>query len=201
MKKKELEMLLQRAPPIPEPVAALEQISTPGSVAADMLYRAYAMGDIAEKCVADLGAGTGTFAVGAALLGASRVLALEISEKLVELGRGFCASMGVEVEWQHMDVSCFSEKVDTVLMNPPFGAQKKHADRPFLDAAIGCSMTIYTLCLEASEEFVCNYGGEAWCGEVITTYKFPVPYAHPFHRKERKMFEVSLIRLQERSHI
>ncbi|MCK4717579.1 MAG: methyltransferase [Thermoplasmata archaeon] len=196
MRKRELEITLQKAPPIPSPTASLEQVSTPAPIAADMIYRAYALGDIGGRKVADLGAGTGIFAAGAALFGAAEVLALEIDEGLVELGRRFSKDIGVDVEWMLGDVSSFQTRVDTVLMNPPFGAQSKHADRPFFEAVFRCASTGYTLCLSHTTAFVEGYAAAAgWSTEVITTYKFPVHYAHSFHRKERKVYEVALVRL------
>ncbi|HEV8361491.1 MAG TPA: 50S ribosomal protein L11 methyltransferase, partial [Candidatus Thermoplasmatota archaeon] len=63
-------MLLQKVPPHPAPKAELEQYQTPAPIAADLVYRALAAGDVAGKRVLDLGCGTGILAIGAALVGA-----------------------------------------------------------------------------------------------------------------------------------
>ncbi|MFA7342169.1 MAG: 50S ribosomal protein L11 methyltransferase, partial [Candidatus Methanomethylophilaceae archaeon] len=78
MKKRELEMRLQRLLPMPAPDPALEQYATPASIAADVLFQAYGNGDIADRKVVDLGCGNGIFAIGAWLLGAEKVLALDV---------------------------------------------------------------------------------------------------------------------------
>ena len=88
MKKKDLEIRLQNLAPFKEPKVELEQYPTHSSIATDILFEAYANGDIAGKDVVDLGCGTGIFAIGASLLGASSVTAYDLDkvvEKLEEL--------------------------------------------------------------------------------------------------------------------
>ena len=57
MKKKELEMLLEKVRPFAEPDPRLEQYPTPAVIAADITYSAYAAGDIEGMKVLDLGCG------------------------------------------------------------------------------------------------------------------------------------------------
>jgi len=78
MKRNELERLLQKVPPHSRPKAALEQYSTPASVAADLLWTAYANGDVAGRSVLDLGCGSGILSIGAWALGASDVTGVDI---------------------------------------------------------------------------------------------------------------------------
>ena len=73
MKKKDLEIRLERVRPFKEPSAALEQYPTPATIASDILFSAYANGDVAERTVNDLGCGTGIFAIGDKLLDAEKV--------------------------------------------------------------------------------------------------------------------------------
>jgi putative methylase len=64
MKKKELEILLQKVPSPINPQPTLEQYTTPASIAADIIFIAHQFGDIYEKTVLDLGCGLigeGTF--------------------------------------------------------------------------------------------------------------------------------------------
>ena len=46
---------------------------------------------------------------------------------------------------------------DTVVMNPPFGAQKKHADRPFIDLALVLAPVTYGIFNAGSAPFVRTY--------------------------------------------
>ena len=60
MKKKELEILLQKVPSFEKPVPHFEQYLTPAGIAADIIFTAHQFGDIENKTVIDLGCGTGT---------------------------------------------------------------------------------------------------------------------------------------------
>src|SRR5512136_1668616 len=129
MKLKQLEMTLQRVRGFSRPQAALEQYQTPAPLAARLLYHALMKGDIEGKRVCDLGCGTGVLAIGAALVGAESVTGIEIDEKAVEVATANAALLDAEVTFIVADVNDpgLPERIgscDTVVMNPPFGAQK-----------------------------------------------------------------------------
>ncbi|HPA98516.1 MAG TPA: 50S ribosomal protein L11 methyltransferase, partial [Methanothrix sp.] len=71
MKKKQLEMILERLEGFGRPSFQREQYATPATVAAEMLFLAAMHDDLETVC--DLGCGTGILAIGAALLGARAV--------------------------------------------------------------------------------------------------------------------------------
>ena len=48
MKKKDLDIRLERVRPFREPSAALEQYPTPATIASDILFTAYANGDVSD---------------------------------------------------------------------------------------------------------------------------------------------------------
>lgn len=197
MKKKILEMRLSQVPPHPAPRPELEQYPTPANIAADVLYRAHANGDIAGRQVIDLGCGTGIFAIGAALLGAGEVTAVDIDEKAVEVARKAAHDLNVEIKFLVSDVEEFEERGDTVLMNPPFGAQKKHADRPFLSKALSISSVIYSLHLSRTRDFIEKEVKKL--GGTITdrkTYEFEIRYTFEFHEMEKAHFDVTMFRIE-----
>ena len=187
MKKKDLELLLQKIKEPAEIKAELEQYATPASIAADILWRALHNNDIYGKKVADFGCGTGIFAVGAALLGADRVIAIDIDEKVVEIAEKEAKKFGVEVEFRVMDVGEFDEEVDTVIMNPHFGAQyaNRMADRIFVQKAMDVSKAIYSLHLKEGANFIKNLltkGG--WKIMAEKEYRYPLKASLPFHKKK-----------------
>jgi len=165
MRKKHLAMLLSKLEGFPEPKPELEQYRTPGNVASELLWLAYSAGDIAGKVVADLGTGTGVLAIGAKLLGAEKVYAVEVDGKALEVARRNAERAGVEVEFINADVSEFDERVDTVVMNPPFGSQRKHADRPFLLKAFEVADRVYSIHLAKPEvrNFIERFRGRFRC--------------------------------------
>src|SRR5674476_1074825 len=137
MKLKRLEMILQRLSGYSHPRAALEQYQTPAPLAARLLYHALMKGDIEGKTVCDLGCGTGVLAIGAALLGADCVRGVDSDPKAVEGAKANAGLLDAHVDFIVADVRDATLPgrlgfTDTVIMNPPFGAQKAHADRCLL---------------------------------------------------------------------
>jgi putative methylase len=196
VRRRQLAMMLERLETLPRPRADLEQYQTPAEVAATVLFTAYGFGDVHRRVVADLGCGNGIFAIGARRLGARRVLAIDVDPDAIEVARRNASSLGVEVEFRTMDIREFQEEVDTVFMNPPFGGQRRHADVPFLEAALRCSRVTYTFHNAETREFV-RTQAERLGGSIdySTTYKFPLPHVHPFHRKEVEQVDVDLYRI------
>ncbi len=197
MRKKSLEISLQGIERYVPEHPALEQYETPANIAADLLFFAYSMGDIEGKRVCDLGCGSGIFAIGSKLLGASEVFGIDISKKAVEVAKRNAESLGVDANFLEGDVKTFNIPCDTVIQNPPFGAQKRHADRPFLEKAMEIADVIYTMHLEKSapfvEEFISSRGGEI---SHKFTYEFPIKRTFSFHRKEVMKFRVNAFRVK-----
>ena len=201
MKKKHLAMLLSKLEGFRNPKPELEQYRTPGDVAAELLWLASSLGDIGGKVVADLGAGTGVLTAGACLLGAKKVYAVEKDGEAVEVLIRNVSRLGLIdcVEIVLSDVSEFSERVDTVVMNPPFGSQVKHADRPFLLKAFEVSDVVYSIHLAKPEvrRFIEVFPKDA--GFFVThrlTLPFEIPAQFFFHRKRLERILVDVYRFQ-----
>ena len=128
-KKRQLEIALQSIPTFNTPKADLEQYQTPAEIAADLLWNAHSMGDMEGMKVADLACGTGILSMGAALMGASEVVGVDVDPDAVEIARQEASNRGLleVVKFITADISDFHETADTVLQNPPFGAQKEAA--------------------------------------------------------------------------
>lgn len=195
MKRKDLEMRLQQVKGFEKPRADLEQYMTPANIAADLLFLAYSSGDIDGRTVLDLGCGTGMLGIGAALLGASQVIGVDKDANALAVARLNAEQAEVSVEFVEEEISYFRVQADTVVMNPPFGAQNRHADRPFLEAAMRCAPVIYSLHLTETSEFLARYAGqEGFSIDLQKSFKFDIPHTFAFHRKVKKSFDVSLIR-------
>ncbi|HLE46620.1 MAG TPA: METTL5 family protein [Thermoplasmata archaeon] len=202
MKKQQLEILLQKVVPHPKPSASLEQYSTPAPIAADVLWFAYGLGDLAGKKVVDLGCGTGILGIGAKLLGAEEVIALDLDEAALGVAMKNAQTLNVDIGLLTVDVNDFPEAADTVLMNPPFGAQKSdlHADLPFLERALAVAPVAYTFHKADTEDFVlrkvADLGGEATHRKA---YAFPIPHSMPFHTEEVREVPVVMLRIARKS--
>jgi putative methylase len=155
VRRSELIRRLAAVPGFPSPDPRLEQVVTPPEAAAELLSEALARGDLEGRSVADLGCGTGRLALGAAVLGARRVEGWDVDPHPLDLARATARKWGVAVEFVAREVAPPPPKVDTIVMNPPFGAQTARADRPFWELALGGpSKAVYGFASADSRTFI-----------------------------------------------
>jgi putative methylase len=188
---------LQRLSPLRISSPQLEQYPTPAHIAADVLWEAFSSGDIQGRNVADLGCGNGIFSIGAKLLGAERVVGLDVDAGAIEIASENARRLSAGVEFVVSDVSAFEGAFETTVQNPPFGAQTKHADRAFIEKSIEISPTVYSLHNEVGMDFVQQMTDVlgATC-VAVKRYKFEIPYAFEFHRKTKETVPVVLLKFQ-----
>jgi putative methylase len=151
----ELVLRLSKVPRFPRPDPRLEQVETPAEAAAELLLAADRFETLDGRSVVDLGAGTGRLAIGAALLGARPVRAIEVDPDAVSVARAAARAAGVTIEFEVRDVTGYDRTADVVVLNPPFGAQRRHADRPFWDAAFTVARrSVHGFALAESRTFI-----------------------------------------------
>ncbi|MCK5458818.1 MAG: methyltransferase [Thermoplasmatales archaeon] len=199
MKQKGLEILLQKVPQPTHPTPTLEQYMTPASIAADIIFNAYQFGDINDKIIVDLGCGTGIFSIGAAILGAKKITGFDVDKESIQLAKKHAEQNNLEIEFNVKDVKDVETKCDTVLMNPPFGAQKSNqkADRKFIEKGFEISHVIYSLHLTKTipflEKMIFSLSG-------TITYKkkyvFPIRWMFEFHEKQIAYYDVTMLRIE-----
>jgi len=194
MRRSELVRHLAQVPSPPRPRADLEQVVTPPEAAAELLFGALAEGDLEGRSVLDLGCGTGRLAVGAALLGAGPVVGVEADSSLLALARSAAAAHDVYVRFERGDVAEWNEPADTVVMNPPFGAQRAHADRPFWDTALRLARrSVHAFALAESRTFIARRAVAA-DAHVLTTrpIAWELPRTFPHHTRPKVRLAVDL---------
>lgn len=227
-KKKHLEMILENVPKHPNPKVGLEQYSTPATIAADLIWNAYGLGDIENMSVLDLGCGTGMFAIASSLMGASYSLGVDIDDESVSLAKNTKNSIFQQHDIDSSnanfivgDINSFNSisdllnesnqekndndmlplnRFDTLIQNPPFGSQekgKRHADRKFMEFAVGSADVIYSFHMKNTEEFVIDYYMDL--GADVShklVYKFPIPKIYDFHTDESRDVKVVVLRVE-----
>ena len=193
--KKELAIILEKLEGFRNPKIELEQYVTPPSLASEIVVTAKLMGDL--DFVVDLGCGTGILAIASALLNAKAV-GFDIDSEALKIARKNAKNVGVQVDFVLSRVEDIALKRScTVIMNPPFGIQRRHADRPFLFKAMEIAEVIYTIHSAGSERFVKRVCAEK--GFEIThlwRYKIPLKRTYSFHEKEFKWIAVEVYRLR-----
>jgi putative methylase len=196
MKQRELEIALQKLDGFAKPSPILEQYPTPAKIAADVLYIAHGFADIEGRRVIDLGCGTGIFSTGACMLGAAEVTGLDVDPEALKTARQNAIKVGCDVEFICDSVENASGSFDTCVMNPPFGSQNRHADIPFLDKAMELASVVYSLHNSETMDFLRRKIEKAgWNLEMEKKYKFEIRHTFSFHRKEKALFDVTLMRI------
>ena len=191
MNKKNLAIKLSKLTHLTNLKINLEQYQTESELAAFLLWRAYQDSCIKNKVVADFGCGNGIFGIGALLLGAKFVYFLDSDEDALNTCKNNLLKFysGDNYSFILGDVSIFKKNIDTVIMNPPFGVQKRKADKRFLESAMKNSDVIYSIHKIQSKKFI-----EALCSENnfsvvdIVEIPFVIKKTYKFHTRARYSF-------------
>jgi len=206
VRKRDLERALSQIEAHPLPNAYLEQYTTPSDVAAETLYlAAYVYDDVIGKTVVDLGCGTGRLAIGAALLGAKEVFGIDVDGVAVRVAQKNAEKMGVKekTHWVIADIDVVKGAFGTVLQNPPFGVQRRRADRRFISKSLELSSTIYSFHKggESNREFIKRFI-ERHGGRVTNIFplKMEIPRMFKFHTKKKRSIQVDLYRIEGKVH-
>jgi putative methylase len=197
MKQKDLEIILTNLLNFKEPKIFLEQYQIPPRLAAMITWRAYQLGDIENKIVADFCCGTGLLAIAAKILGAKEVYGIEIDEDALELAKQNSKSADAKINFIQGDVREIQMDFDTILMNSPFGIRGETRDKEFLITALQRSNVCYSLHLYQENniqfltQLVKKNGREV--KEVIKA-EFEIPKMYRFHKKRYHIIQVAILR-------
>ncbi len=196
-KQRHLEATLSQLEGFENPKYFLEQYMIPARLAAMIVWRAYQLGDILEKEVADYCCGTGILAIGAALMGAKTTWGIDIDEDALKIAGKNAKKTDVEITWKKHDVIEEKKKFDTIFMNSPFGVQSNIRDREYLSSALKNSNVCYSIHLYQDnnkkflERFISETGKNA--NETMIA-EFELPKTYNFHKKRFHIIKVLIIR-------
>lgn len=204
--KSELAIALSKLKVFEKPSLYREQYTMDSETAAFVLWFAYMKGDIKNRIVADLGAGTGILGIGAFLLGTKKVFLVEIDEKAVKLIHENIKFIEDFVKNKKIiekiivindDITNFNQKVETIVQNPPFGVKKRHADKLFLEKAFEISGVVYSFHKIDSSDFINNISNKNNF-RVTNLLKFdlPIKQTMKYHKKRIHRFKVGCWRME-----
>lgn len=201
--KRRLERRLARADRFENPRVDLEQYATPADIAAQIVHYIDLQGDIADRTVIDLGTGPGILSLGCAHRRPERVIGIDIDAAALAIARKNERRVEppLSIAWVQADATrppLRRTSPSTVIMNPPFGAQKghRHADRAFLEAASRLADVSYSIHNAGSQAFVESFASDN--GGVVTdgiAINFDLAHQFDFHEEARSTVEAELFRI------
>lgn len=202
VRKLDLEKAISEVKPHPEPRAYLEQYTIPPEAAAKILYiAAYTYDDIVDRTIVDLGCGTGRLAIGAVLVGAKEAFGVDIDRVAIRMAHNNAEKMGVreKTHWILADIDMVRGSFDTVLQNPPFGVQRKGADRKFLEKSLELGHRVYSFHKSGknNREFIKRFI-EKRGGKVTGVFpmEIEIPRLFKFHTKRKHRVKTDLYQIE-----
>ena len=198
-----LAIILSKLKTFSKPRPELEQYPTESEIAAEIVWFAKMKGDISGKVIVDLGCGTGMLGIAALALGASLVYFIDIDKealKIAEKNLDFIDDkLQKKAKFIQSNVKDFkAENIDTVLQNPPFGAQIKHADRIFLETALTLAPVIYTFHKLETRDFIDDKAKKtSYKTTHFWTFDWPLKMTMEHHKKRIQYIKVACWRLEK----
>ncbi|KAF9107463.1 Methyltransferase-like protein 5 [Mortierella sp. AM989] len=222
MKLKELEGYLQDVAVFDEPKIKLEQYPTTAHLAARMLYTAHTTyDDIENKAVGDFGCGCGILSIAAAMMGSAYNVGFDIDPDAIAIAQQNCEDFEIDMDFILTDLSAtpapsssetdssnssrgpyemMKGKLDTILMNPPFGTKLKGIDMVFLKKGIDlANHAVYSLHKTSTREHILKKAKE-WgveC-EVVAELRYNLDKSYKFHKKQSLDIAVDFLRFEKK---
>lgn len=191
------------------PKIELEQYCIDAQSAVDIIYFAgVEFNDIKNQLIVDLGAGTGRLSIACAYLQASYILSVDIDLNALRILKTNISELGLEniilplcSDVNHLEIvkNLFPNNLHiTTIENPPFGVQKKTADRYFLQKAFTYSDVIYSIHLanQKVHNFLASHIKKFnWKIDYVFPYQLKLDRTYEFHKQKTKSVEVNIYRL------
>lgn len=206
--KKQLISIIQNTESFTTPKVELEQYCIDALSAVDIIYFAgFEFNDINNKLVIDLGSGTGRLSIASAFLKPSMVLSVDIDLLALNILKENIFRLGLENvilplcnDVNYLEFSkepLFSNLKITTIMNPPFGVQKRTADRIFLEKAFSISDVVYSIHLAGEKvfNFISKFCEKLnWHIDNFFPYEMILERSFQFHTKKVKSIDVNIFR-------
>ncbi len=194
--KRQLEIQLAKLKILQTPKLELEQYPVSSDVAAGLLYMAgFEHRDLRGHTI-DLGTGTGRLAIGAAIMGCTKVVGVDIDEIAIALARENAVGAGVQVKWLVSDIDKLEGRFDTVIMNPPYGTRSPHRDVRFLERAFELAPVSYSIHKSSTRKFLKSFIAKRNRKvDGLRSMSLNIPHLLPFHHKKWENVQVDLYRI------
>ncbi len=194
--KKQLEAKLDGLKTLESPKLKLEQYPVSAEVASELLFMAGFEHDDLQGEVVDLGTGTGRLAIGACLMGAGRVVGVDVDRHAVGVAEENARRTRVDVDWVVSNLDGVRGRFDTVVMNPPYGTRVRHSDVRFLSRGLELASIMYSIHKSSTRRFLLEFAGRrGWKVDGVRSMRMKIPHLFSFHKHEWKTIDVDLYRI------
>jgi len=133
-------------------------------------------------------------------LDAAEAVGVDIDKEAVKVAKKNAEKLGVKekTDWVAGDIDVLHGNFHTILQNPPFGVQRRRADRNFLLKALQLAPKIYSLHKSGEsnrafiKRFIEEHGGKV---TGIFPMKLNIPKLFKFHTERKHKVQVDLYRI------
>ena len=121
---------------------------------------------------------------------------ISIDIEVIEIGKKYSEEKGIAMKWIEMPIQNWGQKIDTIIMNPPFGAQRPGADREFIKKALEMAEKVWTIHLSDSGKFIEKFVEDNG-GKIVSSWKMDMELKRTMkhHTKESKKVKAILYHL------
>lgn len=216
LKKSELINIIQSLPTFESPKIQYEQYITDAIATCDFLYHiAFEQHDLINEFIVDLGCGTGNLSIGSALIGAKKVLGVDIDKDALAIYQSNVQSLELtdkieciqrEIGKDDITTEVLKKKAELqdpnlrviTISNPPFGVHNKGIDLLFLKQALKFSDVIYSIHLanDQSRQYLTKQLEKL--GAKITaraTLYLILKGTYKFHKQNQKKIQTDVYRI------
>jgi len=194
--KRQLDIRLDKLEALKTPKLGLEQYPVSAEAASELLYMASFQHNDLEGRIIDLGTGTGRLAIGAALMGASDIVGLDVDGPSIYIAVRNARESNVNVGWVIGDLNSVVGGFQTVLMNPPYGTRSPHMDARFLTRAFELAPVTYSIHKSSTRNFLTELAKKNGRRvDVVRSLEMRIPHLFDFHRKKWETIQVDLYRI------
>jgi len=193
----------EASPQIPNPNPILEQYTTPGDIAARLAVNIKIRG-LNNEWISDLGAGTCRLSLALSLVGVDKIIPVDADQRFAGLCIKSYERLGLEpptyiTSWIKADEGPLKPgRIGIIVMNPPFGVQRRGADTEFLLYAMSLQpYMIYAILKTGNESYHNRLAEEkGYRHQVLYREWFPIPASmeHHYSRIRRVRVNVSLFK-------
>ncbi|UYP45674.1 Release factor glutamine methyltransferase [Candidatus Lokiarchaeum ossiferum] len=218
MKKSELINIIQGLKVFSNPKLKYEQYITDAISTADLMFHlTFTKGDLQNNIIVDLGCGSGNLTVAAAILGAKKIISVDIDSDAIKILKENLTTYDLQSKVEIIQADLQKESIlpqiqnitkkdflenskakIVVISNPPFGVRNKGVDVAFLKQALQFADVIYSIHLANTktqvylEEKIPKLGG--FILERSTLY-LTLKHTYKHHNKAQKSVQTDIYRI------